>query len=87
VSDNSFDDFYDKLMDEKMNHGETFNEFAESVFTVEERERMFGYIEVDGNDDIWVTDIEDRDFKVKIESMDDFYAFLAKQKLAGGKEW
>jgi hypothetical protein len=85
VSD--FDDFYDKLMGEEMSNGETFNEFAESVFTLEEQERDFGKISFDKDDNIWVTDIDDPTFKVKIETMDDFYAFLAKQKLAGGKEW
>lgn len=82
----SFDEFYDKIMDHEMKNGESFNEVANSLFTLDEKDRVFGYIEFDKNDDIWVTDIEDRDFKVKIESMDDFYAFLAKQKLAGGKE-
>lgn len=80
-----FDDFYDKLMGEEMSNGETFNEFAESVFNLEEQERMFGIIEFDKDDNIWVSDVEDRDVKCKIESMDDFYAFLAKQKLAGGR--
>ena len=79
----SFDEFYDKLMDKEMKNGETFNEFAESIFTLEERERMFGYIQIDHEDNLWVVDMDDKDVKMKVDSMDDFYAFLAKQKLGG----
>jgi len=82
----NFDDFYDKKAKYIMKNGETFNDIQESLFTLEEKERNFGFIEIDENDDIWIIDIDDKSIKTKIENMDDFYAFLAKQKLAGNKE-
>ncbi len=81
----NFDEFYEKKAKHIMKNGETFNDIAESIFTLEEKERNFGYIEIDENDDLWVVDIDDKNIKIKVEKMDDFYAFLAKHKLAGGK--
>ena len=79
----AFDKFYQKKMNHKMKNGETFNELAESIFTLEERERDFGRIEFDDDDNLWVVDFDNK-IRIKVESMDDFYAFLAKHKLAGG---
>ncbi len=80
-----FDKFYEKKMEHIMKNGETFNDIQASIFTLEEKERDFGYIEIDENDDIWIADIDDKNLKIKVENIDDFYAFLAKQKLAGKK--
>ena len=80
----AFDEFYGKKMDHKMRNGETFNEIAASLFTLEERERPFGKIEFDEDDNIWVVDIDDPTIKLKVDTIEDFYAFLAKYKLAGG---
>lgn len=80
-----FDKFYEKKMGHIMKNGETFNEVQASIFTLEEKERDFGYVEIDENDDIWITDLDDKSLKIKVENMDDFYAFLAKQKLVGKK--
>jgi hypothetical protein len=76
-----FDDFYDKLMGENIN-GESFNDIAGSSFTLQESDRVFGYIEFDG-DDIWIVDKTNTTKKIKVKSLDDLYVFLAKQQLSG----
>ena len=70
-------------MNEKTKNSEVFNEFIESTFTFEEREGMFGFLYIDHNNNLWIISLNDKTVKTKVESMDDFYAFLAKQKLGG----
>jgi len=82
----SFDDFYLKKMNHKMRNGETFNEVTHSLFTLEEKERPFGKIEFDDEDNIWIVDLDDPTIKLRVDTLEDFYAFLAKHKLAGGKK-
>jgi len=77
--------FNDKKVKYIMKNSEMFNDIQESLFTLEEKEKNFGFIEIDENDDLWIVDIDNKSIKTKVENIDNFYAFLAKQKLIGNK--
>lgn len=55
--------------------------FDPSIVKPEDRDKVFAYMQMDGEGDLWLVDLDNWDLKVKLETMEDVYTFLAKKEL------
>ena len=59
-----------------------YNEFDSSLMRPEDRDRVFAYMQMDKDGELWLVDLDDWSVKIKLETMEDVYTFLAKKELS-----